>query len=33
MAEKMADAVIRHATPFGNGTVARTERIPIHERA
>ena len=32
-AEKLADAVTKHATPVGSGTVARTERIPIHERA
>ncbi len=29
MAQKIAD----HATPVGSGTVARTERIPIEERA
>ena len=33
LAEKLADAVTRHATPVGSGTVARTERIPIRERA
>ncbi len=32
LAEKLADAVTRHATPVGSGTVARTERIPIYER-
>ena len=31
--EKLADAVTLHATPVGSGAVARTERIPIHERA
>lgn len=30
---KMAQAVTRHATPVGSGTVARTERIPIERRA
>ena len=29
----MADAVTRHATPVGSGTVARTQRIPIEKRA
>src|SRR5688572_12086936 len=33
LATKMADAVAAHATPVGSGTVARTERIPIEERA
>lgn len=33
VAEAMADAVTTHATPVGSGTVARTERIPIEERA
>ena len=28
-----AAVVPLHATPVGNGTAARTERIPIHERA
>jgi hypothetical protein len=28
-----ADAVTVHATPVGSGTVARTERIPVHQRA
>jgi hypothetical protein len=32
-AEQLADAVTDHATPVGSGTVARTERIPIEERA
>ncbi len=29
----LADRVVAHATPVGSGTVARTERIPIEERA
>ncbi len=29
----IADKVTAHATPIGSGTVARTERIPIKERA
>ena len=29
----MADAIARHATPVGSGTVARTQRIPIEQRA
>ena len=33
MAEKLARAVTEHATPVGSGTVARTERIPVSERA
>jgi hypothetical protein len=33
LASKLADAVTTHATPVGSGTVARTERIPIDERA
>ncbi|HTN00739.1 MAG TPA: DUF2293 domain-containing protein [Planctomycetaceae bacterium] len=33
LAEKMAKAVTEHATPVGSGTVARTERIPIEQRA
>jgi hypothetical protein len=32
-AERLADAVAAHATPVGSGTVARTERIPVEERA
>lgn len=32
-AEQLADAVASHATPVGSGTVARTKRIPIEERA
>ncbi|MCA9118952.1 MAG: DUF2293 domain-containing protein [Planctomycetaceae bacterium] len=33
LAERMAVAVTRHATPVGSGTVARTQRIPIEKRA
>jgi hypothetical protein len=33
LAQRLADAVTAHATPVGSGTVARTERIPIEERA
>jgi hypothetical protein len=33
LAERMADAIAAHATPVGSGTVARTQRIPIEERA
>lgn len=33
LAERLADAVTSHATPVGSGTVARTERIPVEERA
>jgi hypothetical protein len=32
-AERMAEAITRHAVPVGSGTVARTERIPIEQRA
>ena len=32
-AARMADAVTTHATPVGSGTVARTKRIPLAERA
>lgn len=32
-AEKLAALVTTHATPVGSGTVARTERIPVDERA
>lgn len=32
-AEKLAALVTTHATPVGSGTVARTERIPVEERA
>ncbi|HEY3754992.1 MAG TPA: DUF2293 domain-containing protein [Opitutaceae bacterium] len=31
--EKMAELIAAHAVPVGSGTVARTERIPIEERA
>ena len=33
VAQALADAVAAHATPVGSGTVARTKRIPIEERA
>ncbi len=33
LAEKLADAVTRHATPVGSGITAWTGRIPTHERA
>jgi hypothetical protein len=33
LAEELATAVADHATPVGSGTVARTERIPVAERA
>jgi len=33
LAELLAEAVTKHATPVGSGTVARTERIPIEQRA
>lgn len=33
LAMKLAEAVTLHATPVGSGTVARTERIPIEQRA
>ena len=33
LANRLAAAVTAHATPVGSGTVARTERIPIEERA
>jgi len=33
LAEALAAAVARHATPVGSGTVARTRRIPIERRA
>ena len=33
IAEKLAAAVAEHATPVGSGTVARTKRIPIEDRA
>ena len=33
MARQMAKAITLHATPVGSGTVARTTRIPIEQRA
>lgn len=33
LAERLAGAVTAHATPVGSGTVARTQRIPVGERA
>jgi hypothetical protein len=33
LAGRMADAIAAHATPVGSGTVARTQRISIEERA
>lgn len=33
LADSLARAVTEHATPVGSGTVARTERIPIGQRA
>jgi hypothetical protein len=33
VAEELARRVTAHATPVGSGTVARTERIPIQQRA
>lgn len=33
LAERLSRAVSAHATPVGSGTVARTERIPVEERA
>jgi len=33
LAEKLAQAVTQHATPVGSGTVARTSRIPVEQRA
>ncbi|WP_136808861.1 DUF2293 domain-containing protein [Desulfosediminicola flagellatus] len=33
VAEQLARSVTEHATPVGSGTVARTERIPVEERA
>ncbi|MCZ2344298.1 MAG: DUF2293 domain-containing protein [Bacteroidales bacterium] len=33
LAAQLAQAVTTHATPVGSGTVARTQRIPIAERA
>jgi hypothetical protein len=33
LAERLANAIAAHATPVGSGTVARTQRIPIEQRA
>ena len=33
LAERLARAVADHATPVGSGTVARTKRIPVEQRA
>ena len=33
LAQQLAAAVTEHATPVGSGTVARTERIPVSQRA
>jgi hypothetical protein len=33
LAARLADAVTAHATPVGSGTVARTQRIPVEQRA
>jgi len=33
LAARMARAITDHATPVGSGTVARTKRIPIEQRA
>ena len=33
LAERLAREVTAHATPVGSGTVARTKRIPVQERA
>ncbi len=33
VADRLAHAVTEHATPVGSGTVARTKRIPLEERA
>lgn len=33
MAEKLSVLIAAHATPVGSGTVARTKRIPIEQRA
>lgn len=33
MADRLATAVTKHATPVGSGTVARTQRIPVEQRA
>jgi hypothetical protein len=33
LADRLAQAVTEHATPVGSGTVARTRRIPVEQRA
>ena len=33
LSEQLVQRVTAHATPVGSGTVARTERIPVHRRA
>jgi hypothetical protein len=33
LAQRLAQSVTAHATPVGSGTVARTERIPVEQRA
>jgi hypothetical protein len=33
LADRLARAVTEHATPVGSGTVARTKRIPVDQRA
>ena len=33
LADRLARAVTQHATPVGSGTVARTKRIPVEQRA
>jgi hypothetical protein len=33
LADQLAQAVADHATPVGSGTVARTRRIPVDQRA
>jgi hypothetical protein len=33
LAQQFARAVTKHATPVGSGTVARTKRIPVEQRA
>jgi hypothetical protein len=33
LAQQMAKAITDHATPVGSGTVARTKRIPVEQRA
>ena len=33
LADRLSRAVTEHATPVGSGTVARTKRIPVEERA